>query len=302
LLIAVCVVVVVTVAAPTDLTATSVSGGVALSWSALRGASASEYTIGRSTAAGQETTDRATVAAPTMTYADDSAIGDVTGYYEVQAANDFRVGPFSNEALAAPGEVSQTILFTSPNPSPVTVGGATYTPTATATSGLTVTITLDHSSTVNACSNPSGVVNFTGVGTCVIDANQAGNANYTAATQAQQTITVGQASAVILVPGARLSAGQSITSPNGAYRLSMQADGNLVEYTAAAAVVWASGTNPSGSYVVMQGDGNLVVYNGSASALWASNTSGNPGAYLVLGDDGELVVDSASAEPLWAIA
>jgi hypothetical protein len=103
-----------------------------------------------------------------------------------------------------------------------------------------------------------------------------------------------------LVAGAQLSTGQSITAPNGQYRLSMQGDGNLVEYNAANNPIWAAGTNPSGSDVVMQGDGNLVVYDASAHPLWASNTSGHPGAYLVLGDDGELVVDSASGAPLWA--
>ena len=57
----------------------------------------------------------------------------------------------------------------------MTAGGATYTPTATATSGLAVTITLDGTST--GCTLNAGVVGFTAGGTCVVDANQAGNAN-----------------------------------------------------------------------------------------------------------------------------
>jgi hypothetical protein len=73
----------------------------------------------------------------------------------------------------------------------------------------------------------------------------------------------------LLVPGAELTSGQSITTPGGAFRLTMQ------------------------------GDGNLVLYGASNSALWASGTSGNPGAYLVLGDDGNLVVDSAAGTVLW---
>ena len=90
---------------------------------------------------------------------------------------------------------NQTISFTSTNPSPVTVGGATYTPTATATSGLAVTITLDGTST--GCTLSGGVVSFTAVGTCKIDANQAGNGTWNAAPQVQQSITVNKGNQTI---------------------------------------------------------------------------------------------------------
>ena len=43
----------------------------------------------------------------------------------------------------------------------------------------------------------TGAVSFTGVGTCVVDANQAGNTDYQAATQVHQTIPVGQGSQTI---------------------------------------------------------------------------------------------------------
>ena len=90
---------------------------------------------------------------------------------------------------------NQTISFTSTNPSPVTVGSATYTPTATATSGLAVTITLDGTST--GCTLNAGVISFTGVGTCKVDANQAGNTNWNAAPQVQQSITVNKGNQTI---------------------------------------------------------------------------------------------------------
>ena len=86
-------------------------------------------------------------------------------------------------------KASQTVTFTSTAPTNATVGGATYTPTATASSGLPVALSLDASSAGCARSR-GGVVRFTGVGTCVIDANQAGNANYDAAAQVQQTFGV----------------------------------------------------------------------------------------------------------------
>ena len=85
-------------------------------------------------------------------------------------------------------KLDQTISFTSTNPSPVTTSSPNYTPTATSTSGLTVAISLDASST--GCTLTSGAVDFTAAGTCLIDANQAGNASYNAAAQMQQSITV----------------------------------------------------------------------------------------------------------------
>jgi hypothetical protein len=83
---------------------------------------------------------------------------------------------------------SQTISFTSTNPSPVTVGG-TYTPTATATSGLPVSITVDPASS-SICSLSGTDLSFDAAGTCTINANQAGDATYDAAAQVQQSITV----------------------------------------------------------------------------------------------------------------
>ena len=83
---------------------------------------------------------------------------------------------------------SQTISFTSTNPSPVTVGGPSYTPTAAASSGLTVDLTLDGTS--SGCTLAAGVVSFGSTGTCVINANQAGNTDYNAAPQVQQSITI----------------------------------------------------------------------------------------------------------------
>jgi len=89
----------------------------------------------------------------------------------------------------AVGMGAQTISFASTAPVKALVGGATYTPTATATSGLAVTLTIDPSAS-SVCSISSGVVSFSAVGTCVIDANQAGDANYNAAPQVQQSFAV----------------------------------------------------------------------------------------------------------------
>jgi hypothetical protein len=90
------------------------------------------------------------------------------------------------------GKASQTITFTSTAPSNATVG-ATYMVTATGgTSGNAVTF-----STMSVCTVSGSTVSFIGAGKCIIDANQAGNADYLTATQVQQAITVGKASQTI---------------------------------------------------------------------------------------------------------
>ena len=95
---------------------------------------------------------------------------------------------------------NQTVNFTSTAPSGAYVGGPTYTPTATATSGLAVTFTIDFT-TSGICSISSGVVSFNAAGTCKIDANQAGNSNWNAATQAQQPVTVTASNTVTRTAG-----------------------------------------------------------------------------------------------------
>jgi DNA-binding beta-propeller fold protein YncE len=99
------------------------------------------------------------------------------------ALADLAVSPHVKVANA------QTISFTTTAPTESGVGGPTYSVAATASSGLTVKITLDSTST--GCTLSGNVVDFTAVGTCTIDANQAGNNTYAAASEVQQTIPVG---------------------------------------------------------------------------------------------------------------
>jgi hypothetical protein len=86
-------------------------------------------------------------------------------------------------------KTTQKITFASSPPSPAVAGGA-YTPTASGgASGNPVTFSIDWSAR-GSCSISGATVTFVAVGTCVIDANQAGNANYWAATQVQQSFAV----------------------------------------------------------------------------------------------------------------
>jgi hypothetical protein len=96
-----------------------------------------------------------------------------------------------NRRVAVPGRIVKVpsgITIESSSLSPVEVGSDPYVPAAIASSGLPVATTLDSSS--RGCSLVSGVVSFTGTGTCVIDFDQPGDAHWAAAAQKQQTIDV----------------------------------------------------------------------------------------------------------------
>ena len=89
------------------------------------------------------------------------------------------------------GTRSQSITRTSTSPSSPVKSG-TYTPTATASSSLAVAISIASGSS-SVCSISSGVVTFNTVGSCVIQYNQSGNSNYSAATQVNETLTISKA-------------------------------------------------------------------------------------------------------------
>jgi hypothetical protein len=86
------------------------------------------------------------------------------------------------------GRGSQTITFTSTPPA-VDRYDPPYTVTATSTSGLPVVFTTDPSS-VGVCSVSGSSVSFSGRGTCIVYANEAGDANYLPAPQVQQVFPV----------------------------------------------------------------------------------------------------------------
>ena len=120
-----------------------------------------------------------------------SGLTSGTAYtFTVTATNAAGAGVASAASNSVTPQASQAITFTSTAPSPAAVG-ATYTVTAIGGgSGNPVALTLDGASTSGACSLSGGVVSFKAVGTCTVNANQAGNAAYTAAAQKQQTIIV----------------------------------------------------------------------------------------------------------------
>jgi hypothetical protein len=90
------------------------------------------------------------------------------------------------------GPTPQTITFDPAPPATGPIGGGTGLSAIGGGSGNPVVFTVDPTSGAGVCSlSPNGQrVNYLALGTCVIDANQAGNANYSAAPQVQITIPV----------------------------------------------------------------------------------------------------------------
>jgi surface antigen len=99
-----------------------------------------------------------------------------------------------------------------------------------------------------------------------------------------------------LQPGESLRPGWSLSSGSG-YRLTMRANGNLVQVGPAGST-WSSQTaGHPGTELLMRSNGNLALRDGTT--LWASHTQGHPGARLIDERSGVLAV-RGGGQVLWA--
>jgi hypothetical protein len=85
--------------------------------------------------------------------------------------------------------LTQTISFS--KPADKTYGDSAFTVAATSSSNLSVVFT---SATTSVCTVSGATVTIATAGTCTLNANQAGDTAYSAATQVQQSFTVNKAS------------------------------------------------------------------------------------------------------------
>lgn len=101
--------------------------------------------------------------------------------------------------------------------------------------------------------------------------------------------------------GSVIASGTALTSDgSGARKLTMQADGNLVQ-TVDGKAVWSSRTSGNkGAYAAVQTDGNLVVYSVDKRALWASNTSRAGAGQLLVQVDGNVVLYGKADTRVWS--
>lgn len=158
-------------------------------------------------------------------------------------------------------QASQTITLGSAPPSP-TFGGSFIETAAGGGSGNPVVLAADSVSTgcVQNSGNPSRF-DFSAAGTCVIDATQAGNQDYSAAQQRQLSFDVAQASQTIVTPFTY----SPITCPCVGQQQTVSAtgggSGNLVTF------IWVSG--------VCTVSGDTITVTGIGSCTIQANQSGN---------------------------
>jgi sugar lactone lactonase YvrE len=128
----------------------------------------------------------------------------VTATYNGDANNN----PASGSATLTINPVSQTITF-----APLanqTFGVKPFTVSASASSGLPVSFA---STTTGVCTVSGATVSVVAVGTCTIQATQAGNADFTPATAMSQSFTVSQAATFseVFASSSSIAFGQTIT-------------------------------------------------------------------------------------------
>ena len=108
-----------------------------------------------------------------------------------QASGRDNVTSSNNVPTGFVNRTPQTISF--PDLSSITLGGTAPTPAATASSNLTVAYT---SATASVCTVTGSTITVLTIGTCTINANQAGNGTYSPATQAQKSFLVGNSQTI----------------------------------------------------------------------------------------------------------
>ncbi|MFZ0088773.1 MAG: hypothetical protein WAL63_04650 [Solirubrobacteraceae bacterium] len=106
---------------------------------------------------------------------------------------------------------------------------------------------------------------FTVAGTCVIDANQAGDANYSAAAQATQDVTVGPTAK----PSADLAV--TITAPAKAGPGSFTASVTVTDNGPTAATAIATGLAVGSGLTVTAAPGGTIAVHGRAAGYYAAS-------------------------------
>ena len=174
----------------------------------------------------------------------------------ITPAGTSTIGNTDHFAYTTRPKQTQTITFTAPASG--TPGSSAHLSATGGGSGNPVVFSVDSSGGPGVCAVSGASVTFNGSGTCTIDANQAGNARYTAAPQVQRTISV-----------KALSQSISFTAPSSG---KVKGSGHL------SATGGGSG-NPvmfsSGSGKVCTVSGNTVTYIAGGSCVVDANQAGN---------------------------
>ena len=180
-----------------------------------------------------------------------------------QAGNaSYNPAPEVSQSFAI-SPANQSITFTSSVPSPAYVDGATYAVTAAGGPSTSPVVFSIAGGSGGVCTIAGNIVSFIGEGSCVVLANQAGDANYSAAPQVPQTVLVERQPQVITftstAPTNAVVGGQTyLVSANGG------GSGN--------AVVFSIAGSASGICAIA---GNTVSFIGAGTCVINANQAGN---------------------------
>ncbi len=185
-------------------------------------------------------------------------------------------------------QATQTINFTAPI-SPISYSTAAIPLSATATSGLAVAF--------NIVSGPGSVngsnLTITGVGTITIAANQGGNGNYAAASQATQMVVVNQTSQTI-----------SFTQPTTPVVYGVKPIALSAAATSGLGITFSVVSGPgsiSGSSLTVTGIGTIVVAaNQAGNADYTAATQVTQSVTVNKGSQNHLVHCAQNARRLWS--
>ncbi|HEV3212229.1 MAG TPA: hypothetical protein VGZ03_02420 [Acidimicrobiales bacterium] len=185
-----------------------------------------------------------------------------------QAGNaSYLAAPQAQQALVV-ARAAQVLTFTSTPPPGATVGGGYTAAASGGASGNPVTYSVDASSTAGCVVDPaSGVVAFSGAaGTCVVDADQAGNVSYLPATRAQQVVTVARAPQTVVIT----STPPALLESNDTYTVATTGG------TSGNAVVLSVDASSTSGCTVNSTTGVVTLSGPAGSCVIDANEAGNP--------------------------
>lgn len=190
--------------------------------------------------------------------------------FTVTADNVAGTGPASSSSNSVTPKATQTLTFVNPGAQNF---GTTPTLSATSDSGLTPTFT---SATTGVCTITSlGALTFVTAGTCTINADQAGNGSYLAATQVSRSFAVNAVVPSVPVIGTATAGNKQATVTFSASATNGGATITAYTVTASPGGATASG---AGSPISVTGLTNGTAYTFTVKATNSAGTSGASGA------------------------
>ncbi|WP_155856225.1 hypothetical protein [Cellulomonas sp. URHD0024] len=91
-----------------------------------------------------------------------------------------------------------------------------------------------------------------------------------------------------LLPGERITVGQSLVAQGGQYRLTVEANGAAAIRTMSGAALWITKAAGAGAYLTLRADGKVILYSQSNVPIWYNAVQG-ANSVLVMQNTGHLV-------------